>query len=204
MGEPFRPTSRGDDPLADWFRQADANHDGYLTADELVKDADRFFATLDVNHDGQIDPDEIDRYEHVVAPEVQGEPVDLRGPPDPTDSDADMSDVDPDAGETGTRIKSGGDDDHGPAGAGRYSLLNIPEPVAGADTDLSRSVSREEFRQAAIRRFGLLDTQHLGRLTLAQLEGERPAATHERSGSSQSGSSSGRRGGGRHRHSSGG
>src|SRR5207302_2793480 len=49
MGEPFRPTARDDDTLADWFRQADRNHDGQLTLDEMQQDAERFFALLDTN-----------------------------------------------------------------------------------------------------------------------------------------------------------
>ena len=36
-------------------------------------------------------------------------------------------------------------------------LLNIPEPVAAADTDFNRAITLEEFRQAAIERFQLLD-----------------------------------------------
>src|SRR2546430_11040603 len=70
MGEPFRPASRDESGLADWFRQADRNHDGQLTLEEMQADAGRFFGLLDVNHDGEIDPDEIERYETVVAPEI--------------------------------------------------------------------------------------------------------------------------------------
>jgi hypothetical protein len=55
-------------------------------------------------------------------------------------------------------------------GAARYSLLNMPEPVAAADADFNRSITLDEFRRAAIQRFQLLDTAHQGRLTLAQLE----------------------------------
>src|SRR3954447_20217784 len=72
MGEPFRPESREATGLAEWFGQADRNHDGQLTLNEMQADADRFFALLDVNHDGEIDPDEIERYETVVAPEISG------------------------------------------------------------------------------------------------------------------------------------
>jgi len=66
MGEPFR--NRTGDALADWFNQADRNHDGRLTLEEMQQDAERFFAALDVNHDGEIDPDEITRYETQIAP----------------------------------------------------------------------------------------------------------------------------------------
>ena len=52
MGEPFRARSTADDTLARWFQQADRNHDGVLTVDEMQADAGRFFATLDENNDG--------------------------------------------------------------------------------------------------------------------------------------------------------
>jgi Ca2+-binding EF-hand superfamily protein len=68
MGEPFFERGQGQDGLTVWFQQADSNHDGILTADELAGDAQRFFLTLDTNHDGEIDPDEITHYETVVAP----------------------------------------------------------------------------------------------------------------------------------------
>jgi len=71
MGEPFH-ADRGGDAMAIWFAQADRNHDGYLTVDELQGDAERFFATLDTNHDGEIDPDELDHYERVIAPQIWG------------------------------------------------------------------------------------------------------------------------------------
>ena len=60
-------------------------------------------------------------------------------------------------------------------GAARYSLLNLPEPVAAADTDFNRGVSRAEFRQAALQRFNLLDKRHVGRLFLSDLQAMRAA-----------------------------
>lgn len=69
MGESFL-NSRGGDALADWFAQADGNHDGVLTLDEMTADASRYFAALDQNHDGEIDPDEMLAYEAGVAPQL--------------------------------------------------------------------------------------------------------------------------------------
>ena len=59
MGEPFH--DRGGDALADWFNQADTNHDG------------------------EIDPDEIDRYETSILPREGGDPgrLGLFGLPEP-------------------------------------------------------------------------------------------------------------------------
>ena len=69
-------------------------------------------------------------------------------------------------------------------GAARYSLLNLPEPVAAADMDFNRGVSRAEFHQAALERFNLLDRRHIGRLVLTDLQAIRAAnwaATKKRS-----------------------
>lgn len=136
----------GFDGLAAWFQQADSNRDGSLLVDEVRKDAERFFVTLDRNHDGEIDPDEVERYENVVAPEI--------------------------------RIDSGwgapaADDES--SGGGRLGVLSIPEPVAAADANLDRGISAQEFQTAAEKRFGLLDLNHDGRLTLAELQAARAA-----------------------------
>src|SRR5579884_3043471 len=130
MGEPFRAHSTSDDTLAAWFRKADRNNDGKLTVDEMVADAERFFATLDTNHDGQIDPDELNHYEWDVAPEIQvnsrtrrrpGEAVPLAAA---NGNDEDLR---------GKRHRRSDDGDSALGlngalqGAARYGLLNIPE-----------------------------------------------------------------------------
>ena len=107
MGEPFRSNSRDDDTLADWFQQADRNHDGKLTLEEMQQDAERFFAFLDVNHDGEIDPDEITRYESEIAPEVRTREdfaAELAGSGDGEHSDREGGDraVKADTGAAGT------------------------------------------------------------------------------------------------------
>lgn len=181
MGEAFRPKNRDDDTLADWFYKADRNRDGFITADEMVADAQRFFATLDANHDGQIDPDELAAYEYQIAPEIQ---VNSRTKPLPghaaalartaDDDDQSADDPDADAGKRHRRKR----EDYGASlgiggelqGAARYSLLNMPEPVAAADADFNRAITLDEFRQAALARFQLLDKARQGRLTLIQLE----------------------------------
>ena len=66
MGEPFFPSAAGSDGMATWFAQADLNHDGTITSDEMTADAQRFFQRLDTNQDGEIDPDEITHYEQTM------------------------------------------------------------------------------------------------------------------------------------------
>lgn len=173
MGEPFRPHAAGDDMLAAWFYKADRNRDGRLTVDEMQADAERFFATLDTDHDGEIRSEELVQYEWEVAPDVQL-----------------MSRTRPAAGEPAANSHSEGGDspglgrksrfrtgkDYGFEGAGRYALLDMPEPVAAADTGFDGKISLEEFRQAAARRFALLDVQHQNALTLVGLESLLPGA----------------------------
>jgi Ca2+-binding EF-hand superfamily protein len=146
MGEPFHVP--GGDGLTAWFQQADRNHDGSITLDEMKLDAQRFFETLDTNHDGELDPDEVTHYETVVAPEVR----------------------------TGTGfggVTQSSDDEA--TGGGRLGLLTIPEPVTAADTNLDRAISAQEFQTAATTRFALLDHNGDGRLTLPELQATRSA-----------------------------
>src|SRR4051794_14261906 len=141
MGEPFRAHSPTDDTLADWFYKADTNRDGVLTAIEMQADAGRFFATLDDNHDGQIDPDELANYEYEIAPDIQVMATTKRAPGQPAPvalkRDGDDDYAPDDDGARHRRERNGRRDEAfaslgiggGVQGAGRYGLLNMPEPV---------------------------------------------------------------------------
>lgn len=184
MGEPFH----GADALAEWFAQADRNHDGFLSLDEMQGDAERFFATLDTNHDGEIDPDELTHYEQVIAPEISSGPhfdMAAMGTGTWQGGGGRAGGGHRGGGGGGHHHGGGGDgggwgggarsDTEGHQGASRFGLLDLPEPVASADADFNRGVSLAEFRQAAGQRFLALDLDHRGQLTLAALESIRPA-----------------------------
>jgi Ca2+-binding EF-hand superfamily protein len=175
MGEPFRARTATDDTLADWFYKADTNRDGVLTAAEMQADAERFFATLDANHDGQIDPDELSNYEYEIAPDIQVMSRTKRVPGQPApvvkaETSDDLPVDQPRRRGRGDHMEVGLGLGSDLQGAARYGLLNMPEPVAAADTDFNRVVTLEEFKAAAIARFQLLDRAQAGKLTLAQLE----------------------------------
>jgi hypothetical protein len=155
MGEPFRPRAVGDDTLAAWFVQADRDRDGRLTEAEMRADAARFFATLDQDKDGAIDPTEIARYEYELAPDVQ---LGSKLRPNPGQPQPDEK----------NKRKRGPRE--GLQGAARYTLLNMPQPVAAADVDVNRLVTRAEFDAAAVTRFRLLDRARTGALTRGQLD----------------------------------
>jgi Ca2+-binding EF-hand superfamily protein len=175
MGEPIRARAPNEDTLARWFNEVDRNRDGFLTPDELVADAERYFELLDANHDGQIDPDELVHYEWTIAPEIQVNSRfrRARAPGEaPPKAEAENSGESARAGREARDRRS--QKDGGVQGAARYALLNMPEPVAAADADFNRSITLQEFRQAARDRFALLDKQHQGRLTLPELEALKP------------------------------
>jgi hypothetical protein len=159
MGEPFRPGTDGQDTLATWFHRADANRDGYLSQAEVEADAMHFFARLDENEDGGIDPPEMNRYEWDIARDVQ---VTTRRRPAPGEDLAKIKKAEKEERRLGySRDKR--------QGAARYALLNMPQPVAAADSDFNRLVTAAEFRAAAAYRFTLLDRNRTGLLTLTSL-----------------------------------
>ena len=169
MGEPFRARSITDDTLAKWFVQADRNHDGVLTADEMIADGDRFFATLDSNNDGQLDPDEIANYEWQIAPEIQVNNKLKRPRSEMRLEKASEREGDEPRLEKRRRVRDEPYDPYGLQGAARYALLNIPEPVAAADLDFNRGVTLIEFRQAAVERFSVLARTSQGNPTYQAL-----------------------------------
>jgi Ca2+-binding EF-hand superfamily protein len=179
MGEPFRSRASDDDPFARWFREADRNQDGVLTSDEMRADAERFFARVDANQDRRIDSEERMAYEAEIAPEVQSSSKwkqtrqEIAAEPR-SDDESQRRD---------RRRRWANDVDgyqpDGLQGAARYGLLNLPEPVAGADADFDRFVSLDEFRRAASYRFQLLDSDRTGRLTFDSLKDLLPSRPKE-------------------------
>jgi EF hand len=57
----------------------------------------------------------------------------------------------------------------GPEGAARYGLINEPEPIAAADTDLDGKVTLAEWMAITDRRFAKLDHLKTGKLTRESL-----------------------------------
>lgn len=156
-GEPFHADAGQPYPVSVWFAQADANHDGKLTRDEFRADFARFFKALDQNHDGVIDGVELQRYEQKVAPEVLPRLAQIQGGPPGERSGGRLAEP--------PRKKGGPDYD----GAAAYSLFNVSEPVAAADTAFDGRITLEEFQATADRRFDQLDKDKNGYLTLDTL-----------------------------------
>jgi hypothetical protein len=180
MGEPFvAPT--GASALALWLAAADRDKNGAVSLAELTLDADRFFKRLDADADGRIGGYEMTRYEEQIAPASLRAAAGIR----PVGSDRSLR---PEGREPGDFSGRSADPGRGRAGLpggmtgpqlsldGAWSssdsdggLASIPQPVAMTDTDMSGSVTPEEFARAASRRFALLDASKNGQLESGEL-----------------------------------
>jgi hypothetical protein len=176
-GKPYRARPDQPYPVAQWFAEADADHDGKLTKDEMRADADAFFRTLDTNHDGVIDGFEVQTYEQNIAPEILPRIENLREG-EGFDPNLDLADQRNTERQTPAGQRRGGfqlrqpreaKGETGTQGAAVYSLINQPEPVAAADADFDGKITLAEFEAAADRHFEILDTKQQGYLTLAGL-----------------------------------
>jgi hypothetical protein len=181
-GKPFRAAVGAPYPVADWFRQADANGDGKLDRAEFLADAEAFFKALDVNGDGAIGVYEVALYEHRIAPEIlipvaamdAGAPqlwrAQFEGRMGPVPGQGSSTSVDPGGGRPNEPTRKPPADILG-VGAAPYSLINAPEPVTSSDPDyLFRGMVRKaSFMARTERNFAILDSAGGGFLTLAKL-----------------------------------
>ena len=168
MGEPFRQP----DGFGAWLATADGDHDGVVTLAEFRADGQRFFKQLDPDGNGHIDGFEMQAYERERVPEIASISVDdgpgrrgglfgwRRGEP--------QGGGRPDA-KKAAAVQPGVFKGAGRAGAARFSLLNIPQPVANCDEDGNGRVSVQEWDHAMARRFAMLDKAGAGALTRERL-----------------------------------
>ena len=193
-GEPFR----GEDGLGHWIAQADTDHDGSVSLAEFRADALHSFKVLDTNGDGVISGLELQHYEHDLVPEVSSETFDT-GPTAGRASSSGRTRrrraaaavvvAAADAAAAAAWVAAAGtarparlasspdtstDQRHAIPGAGlmgaaRYSLINEPEPISAADTNLDGKVTLAEWMAITDRRFAKLDHLKTGKLTRQSL-----------------------------------
>jgi hypothetical protein len=142
MGEPFRAPAGQPYPSAQWFAQADANHDGVITREEFRADARRFFKVLDIDGNGMITDLEVQRYEYILAPEIVQATQDT--------SNLGVESGDPDSFYHHTALSAV------KQGAANFGFLDDPEPVRSTDMQFNRKITLDEFLAAADRRYDKL------------------------------------------------
>ncbi len=146
MGQPFRSASGQPYPVVQWFKAADADHDGKLDKAEFKADARGFFAVLDRNGDGMVTDSEIVFYETVLVPELNasGQAAEY---------------------DTSDKTKLAGD----LQGAAPYGLINDAEPVRSADDSFIGRLTLKSFLARADHNFDVLDERGRGYLALEDL-----------------------------------
>ena len=146
MGQPFRSVSGQPYPVVQWFKAADADHDGKLDKAEFKADAQAFYAVLDRNRDGLVSDSEIVYYETVLVPELNASGQ---------AAEYDTSDKTKLSGEL--------------QGAAPYALINDAEPVRSADDSFIGRLTLKAFLARADHNFDVLDERGRGYLVLEEL-----------------------------------
>ncbi len=182
-GKVFRAKEGAPYPVVDWFKAADADHDGKLDKAEFLADAAAFFKVIDRNGDGVITPSEAAFYEQRIAPEILGYRVDVgtAGPARPLGrpllwrvqsaaAPQRPSSIDP-AGEHNPDFAPHGPQklDESGAGASQFGFFDEPEPVMAADLGFRGIVVKADYLKLAAIHFSTLDVQGRNYLTLDSL-----------------------------------
>ncbi|MBB3692077.1 hypothetical protein [Sphingomonas sp. BK580] len=163
------------DPLA----AADADRDGVVTREEAAAEADRRFAAMDTNGDGKIDRDERRAFRppHRPRGDMAPPPGENGPPPPPPPPGADAPPPPPPPG-----AERDGD---------RHERGDRPHRRA------PREMTREQFRERALRMFDRADTNHDGRVDQQEREAMRLMMRARRVGPDGDLRGPGPRGGGR-------
>ncbi len=154
-GEPLnggplgRPTC--EDAMTHWFDRVDTNHDGFISQDEFIADAQIQFQRMDIDKNGYLLAEELDRFRLPY----QQESANSTSAKNADSNDEQKSDHS--AGKHGGSSNSSHSSD--------TSSSDQLDPVMSADTKNEFKVTPDEFMTQAHNVFAGLDTEHNGLLS---------------------------------------
>lgn len=190
LGRPMADEAAYADIVVVWAKGLDANHDGFLSPDELKPDIARFFQVIDQDKDGSINSRELGDYRNARLQALRG-----GRPPGP---DPDQAGPDRRPGGEDRRPREGG---RGPGGGGGWTGGG-EDKVMAADRNLDFRVTVEEMTALAADRLRALDSNHDGRTSLEEIRAGAIIAFNEQPARGGRGGGGGRgrgEGGGGHR-----
>lgn len=150
LGQPTCPQA-----MASWFDRVNVHHDGKLTREEFLADAQAQYQRMDIDHNGYLVSEELERFRKPYRADM---------PIDAEKQAKDSSDRSP-RGERAER-KGGGrfGPDTDPRDHGGTPTA-MPDPVLSADTNNDFKVTLEEFMAQAQSTFNDLDADRDGVLS---------------------------------------
>jgi Ca2+-binding EF-hand superfamily protein len=160
-GEPLNGGSLGrstcQDALSRWFDRLDANHDGTISRDEFLADAQIQFRRMDIDKNGYLVPEELDRFRQPYRQQAAGEET--------TANQNNNNAAQPQKNMHRRGASHGGHDGAESDSQSDQPLIDTSDPVMSADTNLDNKVTLEEFVTHAQKKFLELDGNHDGALS---------------------------------------
>jgi hypothetical protein len=165
MGEPYRVEENSEAaPITLWMTAADTNADGLMSQEEFLSNAMRFFTRLDRNQDNIATSLDASAIWYREAPEMFSE-WDPATPTREAEIRARRDSIDGPVEDGRRRTNTG----PRRRGAQAYGLLDDVEPVMSCDRSFDRRITRAEWQECAVRRFGLIDKNADGSFALDEV-----------------------------------
>ena len=136
--------------LSGWFDRVDSNHDGTISREEFITDAQAQFQRMDTDHNNYLVSEEIERFRQPYRQQVSVESAPAK-PHAPSQE----------GGRHGHTKGGHKEEDHEQDDAGD----NTADPVMSADTNLDFKVTQDEFIAYSQKQFLTLNATHDGKLS---------------------------------------
>jgi len=160
-GEPLnggtlgRPTCQ--EGMSRWFERVDANHDGVISRDEFLADAQIQFRRMDIDKNGYLVPEELERFRRPYRQQTASDQTAVN-----------QSNNNAEQPQQNMHKRGAAHGGHGGAESNSQDdqpIVDTSDPVMSADTNLDNKVTPEEFMIYAQKKFLELGSNHDGVLS---------------------------------------